>query len=66
MSCGDNTTVDQDTTIVRLRHGLRAVYHFDTDVQQIAIRRLKRGRQLTDEQRVAYRSWLDEQRQDAS
>jgi hypothetical protein len=55
----------QTADIVRLRHGLHAVYVRDSDQQRIALRRLKRCRSLTPEQRV-YEAWIAEQRQDVA
>jgi hypothetical protein len=60
------TSVTQRADGVRLRHALAAVYVRDDDPHSIGLRRLKRTRDLTAEQRQAYKRWLDEQRKDGA
>ena len=61
-----DSTLSQAADMVPLRHGFVAIYVRDSDVQRIALRRLRRHKRLSEEQAQAYQVWLTEQRQDAS
>lgn len=63
---GSAPIVNHDGDLMRLRHGLSAVYVRDTDPLSIAFRRMRRRRPLTGTHLAAYEAWLAQQRQDAA